>query len=169
MILRILAAAAFLAGASPALAEAPRSESIRYEVPGAVPLLQPSVTAGPVVEVLMTDDRLSPRRAVVRPGETIRWQSVAREASAIVFEREVARSMICHSLVNFELEGDTLRSAPLQTGDTSSFCRLSPGTYRYRVERNGPSERPTAGGRQLSTRLEGMIVVLPKAESIAAR
>lgn len=169
MIVRILAAALFLAAASPALADSPRAETLRYEVPGTVPLLQPSVTAGPVVDVLMTDDRLSPRRVIVKPGETIRWRSFARDASRIVFEREVARSMVCHSLVNFELEGDTLRSAPLQTGDTSSFCRLSAGTYRYRVERNGPSDHPTAGARQLSTRLEGVIVVLPKAESIAAR
>jgi hypothetical protein len=69
--------------------------------------------------------------------------------------------MICHSLVNFELNGDQLRSAPLHAGERSHFCRLSPGTYRYRIVRDGPGERPTAGARQLSTRLEGMIVVRP--------
>jgi hypothetical protein len=162
MLLRILAliAALPLVMVSAARADEPRAETIRYEVPGVVPLLSKDWQLEPATEVLLTDSRLSPRRAMVRPGETVRWRSMARHGSQIVFEREVARSMVCHSLVNFELDGDTLRSAPIQTGDTSSFCRLAPGTYPYRVVRTGPGEYPTAGGRQLSTRLEGVIVVL---------
>jgi hypothetical protein len=108
----------------------------------------------------------------VRAGQTVVWSSMARHASRIVFEREVAKSMVCHSLVNFELDGDQLRSAPLHTGERSQFCRLSPGTYRYRVVRDGPSEYPTAGARQLSTRLEGVIVVRPAdavVDDVAAR
>jgi len=151
MIRNLLALAAALTLASVAAAEDDHdraeehdgAEAIHYEVPGAVPLLAPTWALEPAVGVLLTDDRLSPRRVVVRPGETVRWTSMARHGSRIVFERAVARSMICHSLVNFEIDGDRLRSAPLHTGDHSSFCRLSPGTYPYRVERAGPAEYPT--------------------------
>lgn len=162
MFLRMLAllVALPLVMTSPARAEEPRTEAIRYEVPGNVPLLSKDWQLEAAVPVLLTDDRLSPRRVVVRSGETVRWRSMARQGSQIVFDRDVARSMVCHSLVNFELDGGTLRSAEIHTGDTSSFCRLSPGTYRYRVERTGPEHNPTAGGRQLSTRLQGEIVVL---------
>jgi hypothetical protein len=171
----LLLAGAALALAGPAPADEPRAEAIRYEMPGDVPLLSPSWQLEPATAVLLTDDRLSPRRVVVRAGETVRWHSLARHASRIVFEREVAKSMVCHSLVNFELDGDSLRSGPLHTGDTSSFCRLQPGTYRYRVERTGPAAWPTTGGRQLSSRLEGVIVVReaeptePAAGAVAAR
>lgn len=155
--------------AGSARAEEPRIEEIPYEVPGQIPLLGPSWELEPVAAVLLTDGRLSPRRIEVRQGETVRWHSVARQASRIVFEREVARSMVCHSLVNFQIDGDSLRSAALHTGDTASFCRLSPGSYRYRVVRDGPAERPVTGGVQLSSRLEGVIVVLPTGAPVAAR
>ncbi|HKJ24006.1 MAG TPA: hypothetical protein VKB65_04235 [Myxococcota bacterium] len=161
MSIRTLALALVaMAVAGPSGADEPRVQEIHYETPGAVPTLSPLWQLEPAVSVLLTDDRLSPRRVVVRAGETVRWRSMARHASRIVFEREVARSMVCHSLVNFEIDGDSLRSGALHTGDTSSFCRLEPGTYPYRVERTGPAERPTAGGRQMSSRLEGVIVVL---------
>lgn len=165
---RLLAAAAIALGAfaSPATADEPRAQEIRYEVPGEVPMLSPSFGLGPAVPILLTDDRLSPRRVEVRAGQTVSWTSMARDASRIVFEREVAKSMICHSLVNFELDGDQLRSAPLHTGEQSQFCRLSPGTYRYRIVRDGPGEHPTAGSRQLSTRLEGVIVVRPAGPTV---
>jgi hypothetical protein len=156
----LVLAVALMAAASPMRADEPRAEEIRYETPGAVPLLSPDWQLEAATAVLLTDDRLSPRRVVVRDGQTVRWYSMARHASQIVFEREVAKSMVCRSLVNFELDGDSLRSGALHTGDTSSFCRLAPGHYRYHVERTGPAERPTAGGRQLSTRLQGEIVVL---------
>jgi hypothetical protein len=169
MFLRSLVlAGAALALAAPVRAEEPRVDAIRYEMPGELPLLSPQWQLEPATAVLLTDDRLSPRRVVVRAGETVRWHSMARHASRVVFEREVAKAMVCHSLVNFEIDGDSLRSAPIHTGDTSSFCRLQPGTYPYRIERTGPAERPTAGGRQLSSRLEGTIVVLPPAPEPAA-
>jgi len=163
-----LAAALLLATPRPAPADEPPAEAIHYEVPGVVPLLASDWQLAHAVPVLLTDDRLSPRRAVVRSGQTLRWRSMARHASRIVFEREVARAMVCHSLVNFAIDGDQLRSGPIQTGDTASFCRLDPGTYRYRIERSGPAERPTAGARQLSSRLEGVIVVLPREPGRAA-
>ncbi len=143
-------------------------QTIRYETPGAFPMLQPAPSVAPKVPILVTDDRVSPRRAVVRGGESIVWRSMARQGTRIVFEREVARSMVCHSLVNFEIDGDSLRSAPLRTGDTSSFCQLAPGRYRYRIERTGPAERPTTGAIQLSSRIEGELVV-EAGPSVAAR
>ena len=163
-----VAAGLLLAFATPARADEPRAEAIHYEVPGHVPLLSKDYGLRPAVPILLTDDRLSPRRVEVQPGETVSWTSMARHASRIVFEREVARSMVCHSLVNFELAGDRLHSAPIHTGEQSSFCRLSPGIYRYRVVRDGPAEHPSAGGRQLSTRLEGVIVVVPPESSGSA-
>lgn len=170
MSLRIFGAVCALWLALPGSAAAdPRPEEIAYETPGVVPLLAPTFGLGPEVPVLLTDDRLTPRRVEVQAGETIRWHSMARHGSRIVFEREVARSMVCHSLVNFELDGDRLRSAPVHTGESSGFCQLSPGTYRYRVVRDGPAEHPTAGALQLSTRLEGVIVVRPPPAPVAAR
>ncbi len=168
ILLTAVAAVAAVWASGPASAEETPDE-IRYEHPGHVPLLGSDYGLEPAQDVLLTDDRLSPRRVEVRAGETIRWKSISRHASRIVFEREVARAMVCHSLVNFELAGDRLLSAPLQTGDTASFCRLKPGTYRYRVVRDGPAEWPIAGAVQLSNRLEGMIVVKPAAAPVAAR
>jgi len=170
-----LAAALLLTTAHPAPAEEAPAQAIHYELPGPVPLLAIGGQLREAVPILLTDDRLSPRRAVVHAGQTVRWRSMARHASRIVFEREIARAMVCHSLVNFAIDGDQLRSGPLETGDTSSFCRLDPGTYRYRIVRSGPAERPTTGARQLSSRLEGVIVVLPDepgrsaAEAVVAR
>lgn len=156
----LLLAAAVMAAASPMRADEPRVDEIHYETPGSVPLLSPDWQLEGATRILMTDDRLSPQRAVVHAGETVRWHSMARHASQIVFEREVAKSMVCHSLVNFVLDGDSLRSGAINTGDSSSFCQLAPGRYRYHVERTGPAEWPTAGARQLSARLRGEIVVL---------
>jgi hypothetical protein len=72
----------------------------------------------------------------------------------IVFEREVARSMICHSLVNFSIKEDELRSAPLNAGEFASFCQLKPGRYQYKVVRPKPTEN-YSGAR----RIEGEIIV----------
>jgi hypothetical protein len=166
---RVLAAGllALLWVAVPAGAEEARPDDLRFEVPGPVPLLQTGWQLDRPAEVLVSDDALLPRRVEIESGRSVLWRSVARHASEIVFEREVARSMVCHSLVNFQLRGDRLVSAPLQTGDEASFCQLAPGTYRYRIERHGPAERPSAGGHQLSTRLEGVIVVRPAEEGAA--
>jgi len=73
----------------------------------------------------------------------------------VVFEREVARSMICHSLVNFSIKDDELRSAPIHAGEFASFCQLKPGRYKYKIIRDGIA--PT--GSDAARRLEGEIVV----------
>jgi len=155
------ALAALLMAPALAAAEGPPVETLHFEVPGPFPLLHKSWQLDAPARVVVTDGRLTPRRVELAAGQTVLWRSVARHSSRIVFEREVARSMVCHSLVNFSLEGDTLVSAPLHTGDEASFCELAPGTYHYRVERRGLAERPSAGGAKLSSRLEGVIVVRP--------
>jgi hypothetical protein len=72
----------------------------------------------------------------------------------VVFEREVARDMICHSLVNFTIKDDELRSAPIHAGEFASFCQLKPGRYKYKVVRVEPGDHIDA-----SRRLEGEIIV----------
>jgi hypothetical protein len=72
----------------------------------------------------------------------------------VVFEREVARDMICHSLVNFSIKDDELRSAPIHAGEFASFCQLKPGRYRYKIVRPESKEHVDA-----ARRLEGEIVV----------
>ena len=44
------------------------------------------------------------------------WISYSSVPSEVVFEREVARAMVCHSLVNFTIKDDELRSAPIHAG-----------------------------------------------------
>ena len=41
-----------------------------------------------------------------------------------------ARSMICHSRVDFSFEGDELRSAPINAAEFARFCQLKSGSYR---------------------------------------
>ena len=68
--------------------------------------------------------------------------------------------MVCHSLVNFYLEEDRLRSQEIHTGEKASFCELKPGQYRYRVVRQNPlNGSPIAA----ASRIEGWIVVKPPA------
>ena len=131
-----------------------RPTEIRYDVPGPVPLLSATYGLEKRRIVRVTDDALSPRRLVVDPGEIVAWKIDARGYTHIRFEREVARSMICHSLVNFHLSDDELRSSALRTGDEASFCELQPGLYRYRVVQEAPDD-----DRELSNRREGVIVV----------
>ena len=68
------------------------------------------------------------------------WISYSRFPSTIVFDREVARDMICHSMVNFSIDKDALRSEPIDPGEFASFCELRPGTYPYQVIRASQSE-----------------------------
>jgi hypothetical protein len=154
---RALAAAAVASGLAvpfAAGAESQRVAEIRYEMPGSIPQLTPRWGVQPREVVRVTDDRLSPRWLKIRQGESVAWVSHARGLTRITFEREVAASMICHSLVNFHLEDDELRSGLLRTGDVASFCELAPGRYRYRVVPHSPES-----DRQLSSRLEGVIEV----------
>ena len=105
--------------------------------------------------VLITDQDLRPDRVFLDKGQLVAWVSYAPQPSIIVFEREVARDMICHSLVNFTIKEDELRSAPIHAGEFASFCQLKPGRYRYKVVRPDPGQRG-AGSRR---RVEGEIIV----------
>jgi hypothetical protein len=105
--------------------------------------------------VLITDQELRPNRVFLDKGQLVAWVSYAPQPSVIVFEREVARDMICHSLVNFTIKEDELRSAPIHAGEFASFCQLKPGRYRYKVVRPDPGHS-AAGSRK---RIEGEIIV----------
>jgi plastocyanin len=100
--------------------------------------------------IVIADQELRPSELRVQKGETIAWVSQAEAPCTIVFDSEIARSMVCHSLVNFRMANSELRSMELKAGDLASFCELSPGSYRYEVRRQ---ESP---GQEL---LEGTIVV----------
>ena len=136
-----------------------RADVIVFDTPGEIPLLGPTYGREATVRVRITDDGVTPRRVELEVGQTVAWESWAREPSRITFEREVAKSMVCHNLVNFYLEDDELRSGLLMPGDVAHFCELVPGVYRYRVVRDAPTDWPTAGARQLSTRIEGVLAV----------
>jgi len=160
----LLRAALLLAGLGLIVALAPpagaeeRPDGLRYTTPGPVPDLRPERRAVQGPRIRIGDHDVTPRTVLVLEGEQISWHSMSRAASVIVFEREVARSMVCHSLVNFSLVEDELRSAPLQPGETASFCELEPGTYRYRVVRSGHDAAQSA---EAARRLEGWVVVRP--------
>jgi hypothetical protein len=87
-------------------------------------------------------------------GQLVAWISYSAAESVVVFEREVARDMICHSLVNFSLKDDELRSAPIHAGEFASFCQLKPGRYRYKIVRPRALERDDA-----RRQLDGEIIV----------
>jgi hypothetical protein len=87
-------------------------------------------------------------------GQLVAWISYSAARSIVVFEREVARSMICHSLVNFSIQDDELRSAPIHAGEFASFCQLKPGRYKYKVVRPEVLERDGA-----KRRIEGEVIV----------
>ncbi|NNL66259.1 MAG: hypothetical protein HKP30_08455 [Myxococcales bacterium] len=154
-------AAALLLPVSPAAAEDTRPSEVPYDTPGPVPALDPSYRMESHKVVLITDQALRPKRVFLEKGQLVAWVSYAPQPSIIVFEREVARDMICHSLVNFTIKEDELRSAPIHAGEFASFCQLKPGRYRYKVVRPDPGTSG-AGSR---ARVEGEIVVLdPEAE-----
>lgn len=99
-----------------------------------IPALDPSFKAtGDHRVVLIMPDALDPKRMELNQGQLVVWISYAQTPSVIVFDREVARNMICHSLVNFALRDGDLRSDPLEPGEFASFCELKPGTYEYRI------------------------------------
>jgi hypothetical protein len=133
-----------------------RPSEIVYTTTGAVPTLSAAALMATRRYVVIQDQTLRPQRVVLGKGEQVAWISRSRAPSAIVFEREVAASMICHSLVNFAIEDDELRSGLLHAGDVASFCELQPGRYRYKVRRPDPLMGGAGGA---SHRLEGVIVV----------
>lgn len=145
-----------LAGAGPAAAEDDRPSEIPYETAGPLPVLDPSYRQSSHKVVLITDEALSPRLVTLEEGQLVAWISYSKAASRIVFEREVARSMVCHSLVNFSIQDDELRSAEIHTGEFASFCQLKPGRYSYRVVRTNPK---ASGATSAARRLEGQIIV----------
>jgi len=152
---RVLAlAAAALLVASP-LAADDRPAEVPYDTPSPVPTLDPSYRMESHKVVLITDQALRPNRVFLDKGQLVAWVSYAPQPSVIVFEREVARDMICHSLVNFKIQEDELRSSPIHAGEFASFCQLKPGRYRYKVVRPDPGHS-AAGSR---ARIEGEIIV----------
>ena len=156
------AAAALLVGVAAFLPAGPgfgvddRPTEIPYETPGLIPNLNvEAITTERREAVVITDHALNPRSVKLEEGEIVAWISYSGVPSVVVFEREVARSMICHSLVNFTIQDDELRSAPIHVGEFASFCQLKPGRYKYMVVRPNPGESAGAGAK----RLEGEIIV----------
>lgn len=143
-------------GSGVAHAEDTRPAEIPYDTPGDFPLLDPGYSNDKHEVVVITDDALQPRSITLEPGQLVAWISYARGASMVVFEREVARSMICHSLVNFTIQEDELRSAEIHTGEFASFCELKPGRYRYKIVRRN---REGASAGEAKRRLDGEIIV----------
>jgi hypothetical protein len=131
-----------------------RPSEIPYATPGEVPTLNPDYKMTSHKVVLITDNALNPRLVNLEKGQLVAWISYSPIASIVVFEREVARNMICHSLVNFSIKDDELRSAPIHAGEFASFCQLQPGRYKYKVVRVDPGNHIDA-----SRRLEGEILV----------
>ena len=142
--------------AAPSALADDRPTQIAYSTPDAIPQLDSATLAKPIKRVLITNQGLHPSRVTLNAGERIVWESYAGAATSIVFEREVAASMICHSLVNFSLHEDELRSSEIHTGEKASFCELKPGQYRYRAVRTNPRDGARSGA---ASRIEGWIVV----------
>jgi hypothetical protein len=154
-VLTLLGAALTLLLASAAFAADDRPTEIPYDTPGTFPQLSPDYNMTSHKVVLITDNGLNPRLATLDEGQLVAWISYSQAPSTVVFEREVARSMICHSLVNFSLKEDELRSAPIHAGEFASFCQLKPGRYRYKILR----EALPPNGSDAARRLEGEIIV----------
>lgn len=144
------------ATAAPSMAEG-RPEVMPYQTSGPIPDLDPALyRQQPTQLVRIVNHAIHPRLTRLRAGEAIAWISHSRFPTAIVFEREVAGSMVCHGLVNFSLVDDELRSASIHAGEYASFCELKPGRYRYRVIQDALHE---SAGESASGRVEGVIVV----------
>ena len=153
--LMLLAAAFALLLAGPAFAADDRPTEIPYDMPGPIPQLSPDYNMTSHKVVLITNNGLNPRLATLDEGQLVAWISYSSVPSTVVFEREVARSMICHSLVNFSILEDELRSAPIHAGEFASFCQLKPGRYKYKIVREAMKQE----GVDAARRLEGEIIV----------
>ena len=106
--------------------------------------------------ILITEKEINPDEIELVQGQLVAWISYAPWPVTVVFDREVARNMICHSLVNFALRDGKLKSEPIDPGEFASFCELQPGRYEYRVihAANSPGEE---NGREL----QGELIVGP--------
>jgi len=150
----LLAVVLLLVG--PASANEDRVSQPREETLEDLPQLDPDYQMNTHKVVLITADSLNPATVNLDPGQLIAWISYSPSKSTVVFERSVARSMICHSRVNFSFEEGELRSAPIHAGEFASFCQLKPGSYRYKVVRSNASDQPGADAGRM---LEGEIIV----------
>ena len=93
---------------------------------------------------------------MIEAGQLVAWISYSGAASTVVFEREIAKSMVCHSLVNFSIKDDELRSAPIHAGEFASFCELKAGKYNYKIVRPNAN---LATGQDVRKMMEGTIIV----------
>ena len=150
----LLAVALLLVG--PASAKEDRVSQTREETLEDLPKLDPGYQMNTHKVVLITADSLNPAKVRLDPGQLIAWISYSPSKSTVVFERSVAKSMICHSRVNFSFEEGELRSTPINAGEFASFCELKPGSYGYKVVRSNASDQPEADAVPM---LEGEIVV----------
>ena len=132
-----------------------RPTEMPYDTPGPVPTLDPSYRMTNHKVVLINDQEIRPERVTLDEGQLVAWISYSAVPGRIVFEREVAKSMICHSLVNFSIQDDELRSQLIHVGEFASFCELKPGRYRYKVVRPDTGEAAAAARHML----RGEIVV----------
>ena len=153
--LQALLVAILVLWAGPAFAEDSRPKEMPYDTPGPIPQLSPDYSMSSHKVVRVTDNGLNPRLATLDEGQLVAWISYSQQPSTVVFEREVARSMICHSLVNFSIQEDELRSAPINAGEFASFCQLKPGRYKYKILREGL----VPDGSDAAHVLEGEIIV----------
>jgi len=151
----LLAVLALLFCAGAAGAEDDRPDEIPYDAPGGLPQLNPNYKMTNHKVVVIENHALKPRLATLEEGQLVAWISYSSVPSEVVFEREVARAMVCHSLVNFTIKDDELRSAPIHAGEFASFCQLKPGRYRYKIVRDMPSD----SGSDASRRIDGEIIV----------
>jgi hypothetical protein len=150
----LLAVALLLVG--PASANEDRVSQPREETLEDLPKLDPDYQMNTHKVVLITADSLNPTTVNLDPGQLIAWISYSPSKSTVVFERSVARSMVCHSRVNFSFEEGELRSAPINAGEFASFCELKPGSYSYKVVSSNVSDQRGADAGRM---LEGEIVV----------
>ncbi|MBW2714661.1 MAG: hypothetical protein JRD03_01210 [Deltaproteobacteria bacterium] len=150
----LLAAAPLLV--APAMASEESVSQSEEESLEGLAQLDPSYQMSTHKVVLITADSLKPATVDLAPGQLIAWISYSPSKSTVVFERSVAKSMICHSRVNFSFEEGELRSTPINAGEFASFCQLKPGSYRYKVVRSSAADTAGADADRV---LEGEIVV----------
>ncbi len=142
-----------------------RPTELPYHTPGEVPALDAAALAAPRKVVLIADQALQPRLVQLSEGEHIAWLSYSKIPSQIVFERETAKSMVCHSLVNFSIKDDEIVSGDIHAGEFASFCQLKPGRYKYFVRRPDPGTNAASAAK----RLDGEIIVTAKAPAEAPK
>jgi len=150
----LFAVLAALMLAAPLVAEENRPPVMPNADLADIPRLPPDARPTSHKVVLITDESLNPGLVTLDEGQLVAWISYSASESVVVFAREVARDMRCHSLVNFSFVDDELRSAPIQAGEFASFCELKPGRYGYKVVRPDPLESDEA-----RSELQGEILV----------